>query len=101
MTDNETTVGGVVTTSATECNGPGRKLWESVLPSPEDSISFLRNQFFTKPSGLKKKKRGPVEQNLALGKDPTDRIATPVNLWGEHIYSAWNTTLSDTSGANK
>lgn len=57
MTDNETTVGGVVTTSATECNGPGRKLWESVLPSPEDSISFLRNQFFTKPSGLKKKKK--------------------------------------------
>ena len=57
MTDNETTVGGVATTSATECNGPGCKLWESVLPSPEDSISFLRNQFFTKPSGFKKKKK--------------------------------------------
>lgn len=49
-------VGGVTTTSAMECNGPGCKLWESVLLSPEDSISFFRNQFFTKPSGLKKKK---------------------------------------------
>ena len=61
MTDNETMgletmVGGVTTTSAMECNGPGCKLWESVLLSPEDSISFFRNQFFTKPSGLKKKK---------------------------------------------
>ena len=105
MTDNETMdletmVGGVTTTSAMECNGPGCKLWESVLPSPEDSISLLKNQFFTKPSGFKKKKkRGPVEQNLAWGKDPTNRITMPVNLWGEYIYFAW--TLSDASGPNK
>lgn len=51
-------VGGVTITSAMECNGPGCKLWKSVLPSPEDSISLLKNQFFTKPSGLKKKKEG-------------------------------------------
>ena len=62
MTDNETMdletmVGGVMTTSAMECNGPGCKLWESVLPSPEDSVSLLKNQFFTKPSGFKKKKK--------------------------------------------
>lgn len=106
MTDNETMgletmVGGVTTTSAMECNGPGCKLWGSVLLSPEDSISFFRNQSFTKPSGFKKKKRGSVEQNLALGKDPTNRITTPVNFWGERIYFAWNTTLSDTSRANK
>lgn len=62
MTDNETMgletmVGGVTTTSAMECSGPGCKLWGSVLLSPEDSISFFRNQFFTKPSGFKKKKK--------------------------------------------
>lgn len=76
--------------------------------SGDQSYYPQRTQFpflGTNPSlnhlGLKKKKRGSVEQNLALGKDPTNRITTPVNFWGERIYFAWNTTLSDTSRANK